>query len=295
MKILLTAPPGLGKSTVIDRVVTKFAGSKKGIVAREILDDKGIRTGFTSVNQTGASRQFMFATDTPNESSIGGLFDVDVAAIDDFVVAELREGLALAVSRESSRSTGPAPSAIAGTLIYIDEIGRAQVRSARFLAMLREIFDSHCNVLGSIVYDDEPWSLEFKRGSSVCLVEITQKNRDAMPDILLAAFNHQDEFSLLSVSQQEVIYALFGKLLREEKFISARKLFDNALGYVTGGKVNQTSPGQFTVSGLTRHHKIARDSSGKFSCDCDLANGLGLFEGAPAVCSHEMSIKILES
>jgi nucleoside-triphosphatase len=298
MKILLTAPPGIGKSTVIDRVVKQFPGTKTGIVAREILNEQGVRTGFTSVNQAGSSRQFMFATDAPTERSIAGLFDVDVSAIDDFVVTELRRGLSsssMSEPDESSKPAAPPPSPIGGSLIYIDEIGRAQARSELFLAVLRDIFHSRCNILGSIVYDDEPWSLEFKRDSHVCVVEIARSNRDAMPDILLSAFGHQHEFSLLTVSQQDLVYALLKKLVREEKFVSARKLFDNALGYVAGGKVTETRPGEFSVSGLTRDHKIARDASGKFSCDCDLANGLGSFAGAPAVCSHEMSIKILES
>ncbi|HMX46466.1 MAG TPA: nucleoside-triphosphatase, partial [Candidatus Obscuribacter sp.] len=60
MKILLTASPGTGKSTIIDSVVQRFPGSKGGIVAREILNDSGERTGFTAVDQTGAARQFMY-------------------------------------------------------------------------------------------------------------------------------------------------------------------------------------------------------------------------------------------
>ena len=311
MKILLTAPPGVGKSTVIDRVVKKFPGTKTGIVAREILNEQGVRSGFTSVNQAGSSRQFMFATDKPTEKSIGGLFDVDVSAVDDFVVTELRRGLLGSEPHERSKSTAakpakpattpttapatPAPSLIGTSLIYIDEIGRAQARSERFLAVLREIFHSHCNILGSIVYDDEPWSLEFKRDSNVCVVEISKNNRDAMPDILLSAFAHQHEFSQLSLPQQNVVYSLLKKLVREEKFVSARKLFDNALGYVTGAKVTEPRPGEFSVYGLTRDHKITRNSSGSFACDCDLANGVASFEGAPALCSHEMSINILES
>jgi len=298
MKILLTAPPGVGKSTVIDHVIKHFAGAKNGIVAREILDGNGARIGFTSVNQAGESRQFMFATTTPGPHSIGGLFDVDVAAVDSFVVPELRKGLAIAArlgSPESVHPTGTAQTPIASSLIYIDEIGRAQVRSESFVAILREIFSHPCNVLGSIVYDDEPWSLEFKNDPAVCLLEVTRGNRESLPDILLSAFRHQAEFAVLTASQKELVYKFLKKLLREEKFVSARKLFDNSLGYVTGGKIKQVDVNRFGVSGLTRDHIIVRDLSGRFSCDCDLANGSGLFAGAPAICSHEMSIQILNS
>jgi hypothetical protein len=84
-------------------------------------------------------------------------------------------------------------------------------------------------------------------------------------------------------------------LVKEGNFVSARKLFDNALGYVTGGKIVETGSGEFSVCGLTREHKIARDVVGNYSCDCDLANGIGSFADAPSICSHEMSIKILHS
>ncbi|HND67794.1 MAG TPA: nucleoside-triphosphatase, partial [Candidatus Obscuribacter sp.] len=77
MKILLTASPGTGKSTIIDTVVRRFPGSKGGIVAREILNESGERTGFTAVDQNGAARQFMYRTDSPDQASIGGLFNVD--------------------------------------------------------------------------------------------------------------------------------------------------------------------------------------------------------------------------
>src|SRR5579885_1555623 len=123
MKILLTAPPGMGKSTIREKVVRGFDGKHYGIVAREVLDESGKRIGFTSINPSGQSQQFMFYTESPSAESIGGQFDVDIKAIDDFVVPELKKGMT-----DSS------------ALIFVDEIGRAQAKSPLFLQTLRQIF-----------------------------------------------------------------------------------------------------------------------------------------------------------
>lgn len=169
MKVLLQAPPGTGKSTIIAAVVRKYPGATRGIVAREILDENGERTGFTSVNQVGVSRQFMFRTDTPGLVNVDGQFDVDIEAIDSFVVPEVRKALA---EHDS--------------LVYIDEIGRAQAKSKVFVKLIQEVFRSPQRLLASIVYEDEPWSLEFKHAPGVRLISVTTDNRDALPDELLA-------------------------------------------------------------------------------------------------------------
>lgn len=278
MKILLTAPPGLGKSTVIESVVRQFPKNKHGIVAREILNAEGKRVGFTSVNNAGHSCQFMFLAKTPGTGSIGGEFDVDIDAIDGFVVPELRKAL------EDPHG-----------LTYVDEIGRAQAKSEAFLALLRQLFQQDCNILGAIVYEPEPWSLEFKQDQSVCVVELNKENRAALPDILLAAFNCNSFATKLSIAQQQLVYELLRMLISSGQFASAKKLFDNAIPYAIEKRVQAKQHTgdqiEYEVIGKERRHKIVH-SVGKntFSCDCDLSNGKGMFAGRPERCSHELSI-----
>jgi len=172
MKILLVAPPGTGKSTILDKVFRALQGPKFGIIAHQILDHTGKHTGFTASNATGQSRQFMHLTDKATESTIGDEFDVDIEAIDQFIVPELQKGLAAAGS---------------GTIVFIDEIGRAQARSPKFIEVLTELFDSQCDVLGSIACEDEDWSLIFKYHPTVSLLHVTEDNRDELPGILIEA------------------------------------------------------------------------------------------------------------
>lgn len=275
MKILLTAPPATGKSTVIDAVVRQFKGSTRGIVAREVLDQNGKRQGFTSFNAACESRQFMFRA-APGHATVGD-FSVDVTAIDDFVVPELRSAL---------REHG---------LVYVDEIGRAQARSQAFIDMLRELFASEINLLASIVYDDEPWSMEFKLDQTTTMLEVTVANRDTLPSILLAAFDNAHLFAQLSKEQQSTTCKLLQTLVANEHYVGARKLFDNALHYVTQKKVSPRSEAvdakTYEISGKTKHHVLTAHSDGTFQCDCDLSNARGEFKQAEP-CSHQLSVLI---
>ncbi|MDR3612631.1 MAG: nucleoside-triphosphatase [Candidatus Obscuribacterales bacterium] len=275
MKIFITAPPETGKSTVIAGVIERLRCPKRGILAREIRDESGQRVGFTSLNEAGDTKDFMSRTNSPTAESICE-FDVDVSAIDDFVVPELRDGLLLA-----------------DTFLYIDEVGRAQAKSSSFLDVLRQIANSPCSFLGSIVYDDEPWSREFKNHPEVCVLEVTARNRNALPEILLAAFSTRADFARLSPAQQSLCYMWLCDFVREAQFDSARKLFTNAIGYVLGEKVTECVPGQkYEVKGKTSKHSITCDTRGSFGCDCDLSNGRGLFQNNPGPCSHVMAIKL---
>lgn len=275
MKLFLTAPPGVGKSTIIDTVVRQYPGTTRGIVAREVLDDAGKRQGFTSFNAACESRQFMFRA-APGNGTVGD-FSVDVQAIDEFVVPELRTAL---------REDG---------LVYADEIGRAQAKSPAFLEALRELVRSDKPLLASIVYDDEPWSMEFKNNQNVCILEVNLHNRDALPGILLAAFAHTAEFAQLNKDQQVTTQNWLRKLVSEGHLVAARKLFDNALCYVTENKIApraSTADGErFEVAGKTRSHLIEHHADGSFTCDCDLSNGRGAFAQAEP-CSHQLSLLI---
>jgi nucleoside-triphosphatase len=280
MKILLTAPPGVGKSTVMARVVEAYKNAAFGIVAREILNDENQRIGFTSINSQGQTEQFMFRESDPVKATIGGEYSVSVEAIDNFVVPELKKGLVAPVN----------------VLLYVDEIGRAQAQSVLFLETLRAVLDSPNNVLASIVYDDEPWSLEFKNRADIALLNVDVTNRSELPAILGCAYGASADFKRLSLRQQKRVYQYLKELVAGCKFDSATKIFTNALPYVLDGKIeehqaNQAGPRTFTIHGQTADHCLTYFfEENRFECDCDLSNGRGAFYNKPSVCSHQMSV-----
>lgn len=299
MKILLTAPPQTGKSTVIESFIEQYQGQKRGILAREILDAGGARIGFTSINCTGQSRQFMsrvsgnglgsglksslkssLTSSLDHQDTTVGNFAVDVAAIDAFVVPEILNCLATS-----------------DTLVYLDEIGRAQANSAQFIAAVRLLLEAKNPALATIVFKDDAWSMEFKKHPAVCLLEVTLSNREYLPAILVKAFSQAEAFNQITFEQQLLVWALLKQFLSSGQFYSAQKLFSNALGYVVGRRIEllqeDENVSNYQVFGQSRSHQISyhRDND-HFICDCDLANGQGDFAGTPQICSHEMSIRI---
>lgn|GEM_PF-414101 len=272
VKILLTAPPGTGKSTIIDAVVAAYPGPALGIVAREELDETGERAGFVSVDSRSQRRQFMFRAKEGPGAFHG--FEVDIPVIDDFVVPELERGLST-------------PEA----LLYIDEIGRAQALSTRFLETLERVFDRTGPTLASIVYEEEPWSLRFRRHPQTVLIEISRANRESMPAVLLAALNAHHLYLALSGSQKAFVRRKLSELVQSGHLAGAVKLFNNALLYVKEKRIEQTASGRFAIEGKTARHVMAIDEGG-FVCDCDLSNGRGDFAGSPQPCSHYLSVLI---
>jgi nucleoside-triphosphatase THEP1 len=69
------------------------------------------------------------------------------------------------------------------SLVFIDEIGRMQAFSKKFLHCIDDILSSQVNILGTIIYEDEPWSMKFKTHPDVLLIRVTEQNRAEIPTI----------------------------------------------------------------------------------------------------------------
>lgn len=280
MKILLTGKPGVGKSTILKKVATDLKMSKYGVVAKEIRDGQNQRIGFEAVTFDGRSIIFAHKFAFKTEFTVGEYY-VDVKAIDDFIVPELRKGL------DKSNS-----------IVLIDEIGRMQSFSDEFLNIVGYLFQSKSNLLATIVLKDEPRSLKFKKYPGVVLIEVNDKNREYLAEIINIAFSNAEAYNKLTLSQQKFVNELFKNFIIDNKFIQAKKLFKNAVVYVAEGKVEKITEdselAEYRISGRTNQHKTVFHKAGsKYECDCNLFNGKDEFKGNAGECSHIMAIKIL--
>lgn len=277
MKILLTGKPGIGKSTILEKVKNNFSGNKFGVISKEIVDELNSRVGFEAINHLGEKKTFAHITDIESDFVVGNKYFVDLETIDNFVVPELKKG----ISNPDS-------------LVFIDEIGRMQSFSHSFLKTIKEILSSNSNVLGTIVYDQEPWSIEFKENKSVVLIEVSKKNRNLLPELLITIFENPRFFHKLTESQQELIVSLTREYFEEGEFTQISKLFNNAIKYIVKDRVKKIAMNKFEVNGNSNTHRVMKQET-SFECDCDLFNGSRQYENNQGECSHIQATKLFDS
>lgn len=276
MKTLLTAQAGTGKSTILQKVKDSLDIEMYGIVAKEIRDSDGKRVGFEAVNLEGESKVFMHVSDIVSDIVVGNKYRIDIDAINSFVVGEILKGK-------------DKPNA----LVLIDEIGRAQSNSEVFMQTIRDIFPSNTNFLGTIVYDPEPWSLEFKNDEEVVLIVVTMENRDYLPKILTAVYNNLERYYRLLPAEQRYFRDRLRKYIQDGNYTMAYKLFNNTLKYLDEFrvKVKNLTLG-YVVSGDHSRHNVDITDDG-YSCDCDLYNKRGEYINEPGgICSHVEAVRV---
>ncbi len=162
--LLLTGKPGIGKTTVMRRVAAALAPRRIGGFLTDEIREGGARVGFRIVPFGGPAR--VMAHVGRGGAARVGRYGVDVAMID----AVAAEALA------------PSPSI---DLYLVDEIGRMECLSRRFVAAMRVLLDSDRRVIATVALRGEGFIAEVKRRRDVELREVTLRDRDALPGAIL--------------------------------------------------------------------------------------------------------------
>ncbi len=163
--LLLTGPPGCGKTTVIEKVVTALpSGAAGGFLTRE-LRQRRERVGFEVRTLAGESA-VLAHVDMASRHRVGR-YGVDVAAFERVGVAALEEAIA------------------AGRLVIVDEIGKMELLSERFRRALLAALDGPNSLLATISARPHPWCDQIKARPDVELWTVTLQNRDALPKRVL--------------------------------------------------------------------------------------------------------------
>lgn len=274
-KILLTGPPRVGKSTIVDKVLKAIAGPKYGVISYEIRED-GERVGFRSVSLSDSDSSKIFGHKNLVESDIMvSKYKVNLPAIDGFVSDQVRAGL----------------SDLEGVII-IDEVGRMQSYSEIFLQTIRDVLsDRDACVLGTIVQAPDPWSLEFKEDPNVTIVEVTEENREEMAASLSGLYSVVEQIRKCNAAQQEHICSLIRSYLENGQSTPLRKLVNNALEYLLNDRIELLSDDSYQVTGNHGEYPVSIEN-GKFSCTCNLFNGREGYD--PDECSHIQSVRLYQ-
>ena len=163
--ILLTGPPRVGKTTIIQQVVGRLSGQVGGFYTAEIRE-RGRRQGFKVITLDGQEGILAHVgIKGPHRVSRYG---VDVVGFEAVGVAALRRAIANA------------------DYIVIDEIGKMELFSPAFKEAVREAVESPTTVLGTIMLRPHPWADAIKHHPRVTLLRVTLANRGDLAEEILA-------------------------------------------------------------------------------------------------------------
>jgi len=162
--LLLTGPPGCGKSTVIEKLVKRIQRPVIGFFTREIKE-KGRRVGFSITTLDGEGG--ILAHKESNSKMRLGKYGVNIDELDRLAVPSMIP------SRPDQ-------------IVIIDEVGKMECFSPLFRETLIKTLDSANPVIGSIAQKGSPFIEKIKERDDVMLVTVSEKNRDSLPADLSA-------------------------------------------------------------------------------------------------------------
>jgi len=166
MKLLLTGPPGVGKTTVIQKFLSSTEMSAGGFYTQE-MRERGQRTGFFLRTLDGA--EGVLAHIDYQGGYRVGRYGVDI---------ELFEALTIPALEQALRTK---------ELVVIDEIGRMELFSRRFHEMVLRILDQNeRHLLGVIHQGNEPFVASIKKRGDVEIMAVSRVNRDELLDLIRA-------------------------------------------------------------------------------------------------------------
>lgn len=160
MNILITGKPGIGKTTLIKKLIDSIPFQKGGFYTEEIRQD-GKRTGFSLTTLDG--KQSILASVKAKSPYRVGKYYVDIDSIETIGVESIRK----AINDKE--------------LIIIDEIGKMELHSKKFRDIVLEALDTG-RVIATIRKGSSDFVDEIKQRRDVKLLEMNLQNRDMLPD-----------------------------------------------------------------------------------------------------------------
>jgi len=159
--LLLTGHPGVGKTTIIRKVIEALGDRAGGFYTEEITGPGG-RHGIKLITlygeQTTIAHKDLKAPRYPRV----GRYGVDTAALDKVGVKALKR----AIGRNR--------------IVIVDEIGLMELYSRKFLDVLMGGFMGEAHIVGTIMAKHHPEADVYRYLSQIEIWEIDHRNRDAM-------------------------------------------------------------------------------------------------------------------
>jgi nucleoside-triphosphatase len=169
MKIILTGEPGIGKTTLIKKLLQRLGNRAIGFWTEEVRDPKTKkRMGFKVVSTEGNTQ--LFASKFFTSKHLVGSYGVNTARFESVVLPILEKAKELK-----------------DVYIVIDEIGKMELFSKAFRELVREIlFNPKYKVIATIpIRDVHPLVRDIRRLQGAVVIEVNKENRDLLVEEIL--------------------------------------------------------------------------------------------------------------
>jgi len=169
MKIILTGEPGIGKTTLIKKLLQRLGDRAIGFWTEEVRDPKTKkRTGFKVISTEGNTQ--LFASKFFTSKHLVGSYGVNTARF---------ESVVLPILEKAKKAKD--------LYIVMDEIGKMELFSAGFRELLKEIlFNPKYKVIATIpIRDVHPLVREIRRLQGAVVVEVDKQNRELLVEEIL--------------------------------------------------------------------------------------------------------------
>jgi nucleoside-triphosphatase len=161
--ILVTGPPGCGKSTLIEKIITNIERPATGFFTREI-QERGRRVGF-SIN-TLDGRDGVLAHQKIRSQFHVGKYGVNIEDIDSCAVP------AMVPTKKDE-------------IIVIDEIGKMECISSLFRDTLMRMLNAPHWIIGSIAQKGDRFIQSIKVRNDVKLIHVSAQNRNMLVEMII--------------------------------------------------------------------------------------------------------------
>lgn len=166
VRVLLTGLPRSGKTTAVQRVVAGFPGRAAGFYTREVRQH-GRRVGFEIVTLDGQTT-LLSHVDFAGPHRVGR-YGVDLDHLHQVALPAM----------------APTPGI---DLIVVDEIGKMECLSPRFIAAMEELWTVPVSLLATVAAQGSGYIQAVKQKPGIVLITINPHNRDQIPDKILTLF-----------------------------------------------------------------------------------------------------------
>jgi len=167
--LLLTGPPGSGKTTALRRAAERLRGWRLGGFYTEEIRRRGERRGFRAMTFEGQAWD-LARVERPGPPRVG------------------RYGVDLGVMEKLAARLAPDRAV---DVWLIDEIGKMECLSEPFVAAMRIVLDGRTPIVATIAQRGTGFIAEVKRRGDLELRTLTRATRDALPDAIVAWLEDQ--------------------------------------------------------------------------------------------------------